>query len=79
MHDVDLFNGNLYSPAKIEDINTRQTRSDDFLGLLNLRRIVIEIVENGIVRNCQFTDDDIYQVRTKKGKQHFSDYFFYWY
>ena len=33
MHAVDLFNGNLYSPVKIEDIKTRQTRSDDFLGI----------------------------------------------
>ena len=33
MHAVDLFNGNLYRPVKIEDIKTRQTRSDDFLGI----------------------------------------------
>ena len=33
MHAVELFNGNLYSPVKIEDIKTRQTRSDDSLGL----------------------------------------------
>ena len=33
MHAVELFNGNLYSPAKIEDIKTRQTRSDDSLGI----------------------------------------------
>ena len=31
--DVDLFNGSLYSPVKIEDIKTRQTRSDDSLGI----------------------------------------------
>ena len=80
MHAVVIFNGNRYSSAKIEDIKTRQTRSDDSLWI-SLRssepkaEVVIEIVENGIVRNCQFTDDDIYQVRTKKGKQHFSDYF----
>ena len=30
---VDLCNGNLYSPVKIEDIQTRQTRSDDSLGI----------------------------------------------
>jgi hypothetical protein len=78
--DVDLFNGSLYSPVKIEDIKTRQTNSDDSLGI-SVRsseptaEIGIENVENGNVRNCQFTDDDRYQVRTKKGKQHFSDYF----
>jgi hypothetical protein len=33
MHAVELFNGNLYSPVKIEDIKTRQTRSDDSLWL----------------------------------------------
>jgi hypothetical protein len=33
MHAVELFNGNLYSPVKIEDIKTRQTMSDDSLGL----------------------------------------------
>jgi hypothetical protein len=33
MHAVDLCNGNLYSPVKIEDIQTRQTRSDDSLGI----------------------------------------------
>ena len=33
MHAVEVFNGNLYSPVKIEDIKTRQTRSDDSLGL----------------------------------------------
>ena len=33
MHAVELFNGNLYSPVKIEDIKTRQTRPDDSLGL----------------------------------------------
>ena len=80
MHAVELFNGNLYSPATIEDIKTRQTRSDDSLGI-SVRsseptaEVLIENVENGIVRNCHFTDDDRYQVRTKKGRQHFSDYF----
>lgn len=55
--DVDLFNGNLYSPAKIEDIKTRQTRSDDSLGI-SVRsseptaEVLIENVENGNVRNC---------------------------
>ena len=78
--DVDLFNGSLYSPVKIEDIKTRHTSSDDSLGI-SVRsseptaEIGIENVENGNVRNCHFTDDDRYQVRTKKGKQHFSDYF----
>jgi hypothetical protein len=56
MHAVELFNGNLYNPAKIEDIKTRQTRSDDSLGIC-LRsseptaEVLIENVENGIVRN----------------------------
>jgi hypothetical protein len=62
-------------------MKTRQTSSDDSLGI-SVRsseptaEIGIENVENGNVRNCHFTDDDRYQVRTKKGKQHFSDYFF---
>jgi hypothetical protein len=56
MHAVELFNGNLYSPAKIEDIKTGQTRSDDSLGI-SLRsseptaEVVIENVENRIVRD----------------------------
>ena len=33
MHAVELFNGNLYSPVKIEDIKSRQTKSDDSLGI----------------------------------------------
>ena len=55
--DVDLFNGSLYSPVKIEDIKTRQTSSDDSLGI-SLRsseptaEVLIENVENGNVRNC---------------------------
>ena len=78
--DVDLFNGSLYSPVKIEDIKTRQKSSDDSLGI-SVRsseptaEIVIENVENGNVRNCHFTDDDRDQVRTKNGKQNFSHYF----
>ena len=80
MHAVELFNGNLYSPVKLEDIKTRQTRSDDSLRIYlrssePMAEVVIENVENGNVRNCQFTDDDRYQVRTKKGKQNISDYF----
>jgi hypothetical protein len=57
MHAVELFNGNLYSPVKIEDIKTRQTRSDDSLGI-SVRsseptaEVLIENVENGNVRNC---------------------------
>ena len=54
---VDLFNGSLYSPVKLEDIKTRQTSSDDSLGI-SVRsseptaEVLIENVENGNVRNC---------------------------
>ena len=54
---VDLFNGSLYSPVKLEDIKTRQTSSGDSLGI-SVRsseptaEVLIENVENGNVRNC---------------------------
>jgi hypothetical protein len=54
---VDLFNGSLYSTVKLEDIKTRQTSSDDSLGI-SVRsseptaEVLIENVENGNVRNC---------------------------
>ena len=74
------FNGNLHNPVKIKAIKTRQTRSDDSLGI-SVRtcepapELVIENVENGIVRNYHFTVGDRDQVRTKKGKQNLSDFF----
>jgi hypothetical protein len=79
-YTVDQFNGNLHNPVKIKAIKTRQTRSDDSLGI-SVRtsepapELVIENVENGIVRNYHFTVGDRDQVRTKKGKQNLSDFF----
>lgn len=79
-YTVDHFNGNLHNPVKIKTIKTRQTRSDDSLGI-SVRtsepapEVVIENVENGIVRNYHFTVGDRDQVTTKKGKQNLSDLF----